>query len=302
MNKVRCRRWLLFIVFGLQMCSLRASPLQTIAHYGFEGGVNDSTGRQQPFVLEKPGLVDQGSLCTKELLWLAETPVLEDFDYRSFTVALDFLISEFDPFSGNILSGGPSYRWFSLDTYSGLLTVCFSLKDSSRCVPLPAAPLTTNKWYKVAASVDLAAGTIRVHLDGKTVGVIRCGAGAEFNVTGTAYETTDRVFSLRNYGNASILRGCIDNLQVYNRAANEEELRELVGPHLDIRLQDGIVMVVASAAHMGYRLESSKVGSIPGGWVRLAQSPAIICDSQVWVLPLAGPGQLFRLVRPADGD
>ena len=285
----------------LAVASAQGAALTLLAHYGFEGNVSDSTGQQSPFELLWNAGISNGVLCLGPAYQSdASTPRLSDFSYRSFTVAVDFNIREFVPYSGNILSGGPSYRWFTLEADDGYLAARFATKTGEAYFIDQNVRVTSNRWYQAVVSADLDSGLVQIYLDGNRVFSRNIGANQEFDVIGTSSEPWDKVFSFRNHGNASTLVGCADNLQVYNRAATPNEVAGFIAPRLRIATSGGVALVSTPSLLTGYRLESTDaVGAVPA-WTAVTQAPLTIGDQFVWPFPPppSGPAhRMFRLVR-----
>jgi hypothetical protein len=280
----------------LLLASAQGAALNLLAHYGFESDARDATGNQAPFELLANTGVSNGVICLGPGA-VAETPVLADFSYRSFTVAMVFKATEFSLFSRTILSGGPSYRWFGLEEAGGLLALRLSLTNGSWFVPIESARLRTNQWYQVAVSVDLDSGQVRVYLNGTRVWDLFVGAGTQFNVVGTPSESYDRVFSFRNYGTASTFVGCADNLQIYNRAASDAEVAERITPRLGITWSGGTLFLSSPTVLTGYRLQSSVTPATPQSWGPVASAPVVFGDYFLWPRPFLGAREFFRLAR-----
>jgi hypothetical protein len=289
---------LIGIAAGLAMASAQAAPLTLLAHYGFEGDARDTTGNHFSFQLSSGAGISNGVICMPTAFGSdAGTPVLPDLSYRAFTVAVDFKITEFVPFSGNILSGGPSYRWFGLEADGGILALRLSVKGGSFFVPFVNVRLQSNQWYQVAASVDLDSGQVGVFLNGIRVGELYVGAAAVFNVVGTSSEPWDKVFSFRNHGNASTLVGCADNLQIYSRAASDAEVAERIAPRPGITSSGGTVLISAPRLLTGYKLQTSGTLTAPLDWRPASPTPVIVGDHLVWPQPAMGDQAYFRFIR-----
>ncbi len=283
----------------LATVSAQGAALTLLAHYGFEGDASDSTGQQSPFELPWNAGISNGVLCLGPAYQSdASTPRLSDFSYRSFTVAVDFNIREFVPYSGNILSGGPSYRWFTLEADDGYLAARFATKSGEFFFIDPNVRVTSNRWYQAVVSADLDSGLVQIYLDGNRVFSRNIGANREFDFIGTSSEPWDKVFSFRNHGNASTLVGCADNLQVYNRAATPAEVAGFIAPRLRIATSGGVALVSTPSVLTGYRLESTDtVGAVPA-WAVVSQAPLTIGDQFVWPFPPPPSGPAHRLFRP----
>jgi hypothetical protein len=279
---------------SLPLPCARGAGLHLLAHYGFEGNAQDTTGYNAPFAILGNARMSNDVLHL-EADNSALTPVLGEFSYRSFTVALDINITAFSPFPENILSGGPSYRWFALEQDEGVLAVRLSSKQANFYLPFANTRLQTNQWYQLVSSVDLDSGIVRLFLNGMLVGQLEVGQNAEFNVVGTSAESQDRVFSFRNYGTGSMFVGYADNLQIYNRAAHPAEVADRIAPRLRIASSGNIAFLSASQGLTGYRLQFSETPAMESSWVALPQTPASVGDFFIWPKLMQGPQEFFRL-------
>ncbi len=274
----------------------RGAALHLLAHYGFEGNPQDSTGGQAPFEILWNAEISRGVLRLAPAS-SAGTPLLSDFSYRSFTVALDFKVGAFSGFDDNILSGGPSHRWFGVEQRQGILAVRLSTKHANYYNTFEMLQLRTNQWYHLTATVDLDSGWVRLFLNDGLVGQINVGSGAELNVEGTSAEPYDRVFSFRNHGNAFTLVGSADNLQIYNRAASPEEVAARIAPQLRLASSGGIAFLSAPRVMTGYKLQTSATPDVPSSWATLSQTPASVGDFFIWPRQMQGANKFFRLLK-----
>ena len=284
------------MVAAVTMPCARGAALHLLAHYGFEGNPQDSTGGQAPFEILSKAEISSGVLRLAPAS-SAGTPLLPDLNYRSFTVALDFKVASFSGFDDNILSGGPSHRWFGVEQRQGILAVRLSTKHANYYNTFEMPQLRTNQWYHLTATVDLDSGWVRLFLNGGLTAQLNVGAGAELNVVGTSAEPYDRVFSFRNHGNASTLVGSADNLQIYNRAASPEEVAERIAPQLRLASSGGIAFLSAPRVLTGYNLETSATPNLPSSWTTLSQTPASVGDFFIWPKQMPGAKKFFRLLK-----
>ena len=82
---------------------------------------------------------------------------LNQFDYGSFTVSLEFKADDFDGDHRTILVGGTSYRWFSIRRNNdGYLELTFNNQQILVKFPEDAQwKLKSGKWYRVICSVNI---------------------------------------------------------------------------------------------------------------------------------------------------
>src|SRR5439155_7868062 len=142
---------------------------------------------------------------------------------NSFTVALDFNPLSLSNNNTCILAGGPAYRWLTLegdDFGNGHLQI--RLNNGNRLFVFTNL-VQVGRWHTLVCSVNLASQRIITFLDVSRLADIEL-QNFQFDVIGTAYEETDKVFLFKNFGNGSHFYGFADNLRVYNRALTPEEI------------------------------------------------------------------------------
>jgi hypothetical protein len=198
---------------------------ELLAHYTFERTALDSTGNSPPMELWNTSFTN-GTLCLNGIYegWNLEGfhafATITGFSYESFAVALDFLAADFS--NDNILTGGQSYRWFSLRHNAGRLEV--TLNNQALVYLLSDSQLKTNQWQNVICSVDASSKKIITVLDGQRLPDIALRPDFHFEVVGTPLENSDRLFTFANYSNGSAFHGYVDNLKVWRRALSSSEI------------------------------------------------------------------------------
>ena len=195
-------------------------PPKPLAHLRFDGDAKDSSGNNTKVLLKNGkfksdalyvnGKYDMGAERNRATTCKLRTPSLE---YDSFTVAMRFKAQEFETKKRNIITAGPSYRWFGLyRNNSGNLTLMLNGHRFERELPVA---LTTGQWYTIVCGVDLNAGTLRTHVNGKEVSTIKLPAGYKFRVATSRRKDSDKVWTFNNYANATVFHGLVDELVIY---------------------------------------------------------------------------------------
>ena len=109
-----------------------------------------------------------------------------------------------------------------------------TLNNQALVYLIPNSKLKTNEWQSVICSVDTSAKKIITILNGQRLGDIALSPDFHFEVVGTPFENTDRLFTFANYSDGSAFHGYVDNLKVWNRASSEIEAK-LASPVLNIQ-------------------------------------------------------------------
>jgi len=212
------------------------------------------------------------------------------FSYESFTVALDFFAAEFS--NNNILTGGVSYRWFSLRHNAGKLEV--TLNNQSLVYLIPDSDLRTNEWQSVICSVDASAKRIITVLNGRRLQDIVLSPDFHFEVIGTPAENLDRLFTFANYSDGSVFHGYVDNLKVWSRALKSSEMDAMFStPALTI---EKAVIVSWPSFPPGYVLQSST--DINGPYQNYTGSIFTEGSQFKAAVPFCSSQKFFHLFKP----
>ncbi len=270
-------------------------PPQLLAQYTFAGTAADCTGNSPPMELRNTTFAN-GTLCLNGIYegnypeGFHAIAKIANFSYESFTVALDFFAADFT--QNNILTGGSSYRWFSLRHNAGKLEV--TLNNQALVYLIPDSQLKLSEWQSLICSVDAAARRIIVALDGQRLGEIVLSPDFHFDVVGSPAESSDRLFTFANYGNGSAFHGYVDNLKVWSRALSSTELDAMLSsPALTIQKA---VIVSWPKFPAGYVLQGSS--KITGPYQDYTGSIFIEANQFSAAVPLCSPEQFFRVVKP----
>ena len=152
----------------------------------------------------------------------------DEFDYRKFSVSLDFNAIEFNSRKSTILVGGYLYRWLSLRWDSGKLEISFNNR-LYWIHYVEHADLTSGKWHNVIVSFDLGQGFVNVMLDGFLLPKHRLPEGFRLDVVGSPDEATEKNITFTDYGRGSVLHGYVRNLRVIGRPLVGSEMLEWYG-------------------------------------------------------------------------
>jgi len=150
-------------------------------------------------------------------------------NYKDYTVAIT--VKPFDTQGDHqtIICGGPSYRWFSLQSDAkGNLSVTLNNQDVMLAVT--NASIRPNKWTTIVASVSETKGHIIISIDGKKAELLRIPVDYKSSIIGSDAESHDRLWTFTNYSNGRVFHGIIHQLIAYNAALNERECESLVIP------------------------------------------------------------------------
>ena len=268
-----------------------------LADYTLDGTAEDRTGNSAPMELSNTTFTN-GTLYLNGLYEFDDPQGfhalarISGFSYESFTVALDFFAADYS--NDNILTGGPSYRWFSLRHNAGRLEV--TLNNQSLVYFLPDGALRTNQWQNVLCSVDASAKRIITVLEGRRLQDIVLSPGFSFEVIGSPVEDSDRIFMFANYGNASVFHGYVDNLKVWNRALNSPEIDAMLSAPDPVLSIEKAVVVSWPRFPLGFVLQSST--DINGPYQNYPGTIFTDGAESKAVVPLGSSQRFFHLVKP----
>ncbi len=186
-------------------------------------------------------------------------------DYTTFTVALRLKAKGFN-LGTNLLTGGTNYRWFGMHrSNAGNLVV--TLNNQAFAHEIKGATLDEGKWLVVACGVDIPKRKIIACLNGKKVAHIDLPKEFELEIV-KAQLGGDKVWSFTNYSNGNVFHGLVDELLIYDRTLNVEELEKLPLPE-----QPGKNGIVAAGA---------KLEKLFDGGLVLTEGVAVAPDGMVY--------------------
>jgi hypothetical protein len=233
-----------------------------VARYRFNGDGSDSTGISSEFDLNKISFRNHDDLYLNGKYdldcpncgYTAITNIAGLNTSVGFTISLDFkpdaawngqpvpIPGSCKPgfttcgYTGNILTGGVSNRWFRLrrNYVDGKLEVTL---NNSPSVWKYDVLILANTWYNVVVSVDLVSKKIVTYLNGD---LLTPTSSPSTFPTLNADFSTDNQMTFTDYSTASVFSGSVDNLVVYNRALSESQIKTFLVDVHDYD-EDGIV-------------------------------------------------------------
>lgn len=167
---------------------------------------------------------------------------IEGLDYSRLSFSIEFQGLDFNPEQGsstwlaqalghsgtdphtNLITGGKSYRWFSIKIRDGHLWL--TLNNGEVEYPYQKAAVTPREWHTVSGSIDLAAGLIYLMLDGELVATEKLPKDFAFAVVGSSADAGDRQLTFTDYSNSETFHGYIARVTVLDGAKSEQGLRE----------------------------------------------------------------------------
>ena len=280
----------LFAIFPFQTA---ASAPTLLAHYRFEFNEYDSAFNSPPIQLHNVRIDGTAHLLPYPQDYIASAAI-ENMSYRSFTVATDFKPLSLGFMHTTILSGGPLYRWLGLQNDdAGHLILTFNNTSSSHTF---TNIIATGIWHTVVCTVDWTNKAAIVYLDGEQLPTVQL-PGERFEIEGTEFESSNRIFTFRNGGNASRLHGEADNLKVYNRALTPQEVTDIFfTPRIRIVIENDRALIHWHRDLTGYVLETSPSLGIDAHWTQVSDQPVLDADYMAINAVLRGQ-RFYRLSR-----
>lgn len=250
------------ILFGISRAEEKPEA-GSLAHFRFNGDATDAQKVNADFELQNTEFKDDAvylnglydlSVEKGGYRAVCKTSGLE---IERFTVAMRFKSEPHRLFHGeknildttNLFTGGvSSYRWFGLErTHNGNLVVW--LNNGMYRKEIKGAFLEHEKWTVVACSVDIPARKVIAGVKGKKVTVIDLPKDFEFLYFPTEIQgveipkevldrfatwkremmnkDTEKAWSFSNYSNGGVFHGLVDELIIYGRALNADELEKI---------------------------------------------------------------------------
>jgi hypothetical protein len=201
----------------LSTCSKTEDPPQKhlIAHYPLITDGVDSTGLNPSMNLQNTPFENGGIYCngvyaisSNPDYYLAQTPPINSFKFESFSISMDFFVSEKRTQPVWII--GSSCRWLGFYLYAdGTVTLLYNNSNF----------LTTSKTYSLSewhnAKISYDGTTANIFLDNILAGSLKFGNGyVPLNYSGCG--TSDTEIGTTNYSNGEVFEGYVRNLEVYS--------------------------------------------------------------------------------------
>lgn len=219
-------------------------PKDLLGDYRFDGDGSDASHTSPPFVFK-------GVSFKKGTLYLdgryehgprngyravADVPGLT---YDAFTISLEFnpiFCGEKEGFlprllgrehTDDIVIGGTSHRWFVLGTSVNRdLGVFFNNMDDGQA--FPNVRVKENRWNRVVCCVDLKKSLVRTFFNGTRLEDIHLPPDFVLDVHPS---DKDEQLTFTNYSDGSAFYGYVDNLRIWGRALEDEEVAHLPFDH-----------------------------------------------------------------------
>jgi hypothetical protein len=187
-----------------------------IAHYPLTENAEDITGMQEKIKLQHSPSGEDGSYCSgvyndqTTLNPDTKTAALSGFNYKNFTISVEFKVTDF------------RYQWVFTLGVGGRL-VGYLLKDDStifltgsnhRNKKLTKGKYDLNKWF--LATITYNNGIAKIYLNNNIIG--------EDEIV---FKYFDNEFTTTNFGNGIAFKGNIRNIRVYSRTLNDKEIEVL---------------------------------------------------------------------------
>lgn len=139
---------------------------------------------------------------------IAKSPPINSFKFESFSISMDFLVTETRTQPVWII--GTSCRWLGYYLEEdGTVALLYNNWDFL----LTKTNYSLNEWHKARISFD--GTTAKIFLDGNLAGALKFGDGyvpLNYDVCGTS----DNEIGVTNYSNGQVLKGYVRNLEVYS--------------------------------------------------------------------------------------
>jgi hypothetical protein len=174
-----------------------------VAHYPLQTDGQDITGKQSDMTLTNAPFIDEAVYCNGVYAQgnncVVSTGNLNGFDFDAFSIEIEFKADA--RLRMPVFVGGRSFRWLGFELNNdGSINLLYNNSNRTPCTVTYQA----NRWYTAVISYD--GSEARLYLDS----VLGCKAIFALNQNG------DRDVSVINYSNATIFKGFVRDLRIYN--------------------------------------------------------------------------------------
>jgi hypothetical protein len=205
------------IVVLLSNCSKTDKLAQQellIANYALINDSVDHTGLNAPMTLQNTPFQNGGIYCNGIYSYspnpdfcIAQSPPINSFDFKSFSINMDFFVSE--KRTQPVWVIGTSCRWLGFYLYAdGTIAMLY---NNSNVLTTPKT-YSLNEWHNAKISFD--GTTANIFLDSSLAGSLRFGDGYVPLNSGTC-GTADTEIGVINCSNGEVFKGYVRNLKVY---------------------------------------------------------------------------------------
>jgi len=210
---------LLVVILLLSSCSKTADKtppkqLQLIARYPLTSDGLDLTGLNNGMTLKNTPFENSGIYCNGIYQYssdsnycVALTPPINSFDFNSFSISMDFLVSE--KRTQPVWVIGTGCRWLGFYLHDdGTIALLYNNADV-----LPTSKsYSLNQWHNANISYDGL--TVSIFLDSALAASMKFGNGY-VPLEYTSCGGSDTEIGVVNYSNGEVFKGYIRNLEVY---------------------------------------------------------------------------------------
>jgi hypothetical protein len=193
----------------------------------------------------------------------------------------------------------------NLDVSYGVVE--FFLRDANGVFASTASPpVSSNQFHHVVGvrEVNGAVKTLRLHVDGVLVDT-----ETDPSTGALTLSAADWIGRRNTCGTDSVFNGIIDEISVYNRALNTEEVHALFNagsagkcdpnrPTLNIAALPGAVRLTWTTNATGYLLETNSALTLPAGWGVLTSNYSVLNTNFAVTNALGPAARFYRLRKP----
>lgn len=236
MNRIRILTMILICgtpaVFADPIPKDQSNLVKPIAHFRFDGNARNEVKGGETFELKNTEFKDNALYLNGQYEMtnpddgyrtICKTPKI---DFMNYTVALRFKAENFDDRMSNLITGGPSCRWFGMErSIHGNLVV--TLNNGEFEAEIENAPIPKDEWTVIACSVDVPRLRAIVAVNGKKVASIDLPKDFEVNVLKFNSDDSDQKWTFTNYGNGNCFHGLVDELLIYGQSLTAGELEKI---------------------------------------------------------------------------
>jgi len=186
-----------------------------IASYPLSSDGLDSTGNNSAMNLQNTPFQNGGIYCNGIYVssagvtsCVAQSPSINSFKFESFSITVDFFVSEKRNQPVWVIGTGCRWLGFYL-RQDGTIALLY---NNSNYLTLQTT-YTLSEWHNAKISYDGV--TVTIFLDNSLAGSLKFGNGY-VPLDNSSCGTADSEIAVTNYSNGEVLKGYIKNLRVYN--------------------------------------------------------------------------------------
>jgi serine/threonine protein kinase len=177
-----------------------------VAHFPLSSDASDVTAHYDPMIIENAPFQEGGIYCNGVYKnsglpnWChAITPLLDTFNFSSFSISALFKVSEFKRMP--VFVGGNSWRWiaFYLNP-DGTVTLLYNNNETADC----GLTYEVNTWHEAMVTYDGQTG--KLYLDDEL------GCTVDFELA----HGNDKNVGVTNFSNGAVFTGILSDLRIYD--------------------------------------------------------------------------------------